>query len=96
MASRYGFRFEDKAIEPLRGYFNERIKDTNFGNGREARSFVENCQMTMADRLMRLPQRKRTKTVLQLFTKKDVLETISKLSSNDKQQSGVLCRYGFR
>ncbi|MCR5108764.1 MAG: AAA family ATPase [Lachnospiraceae bacterium] len=95
IALRYGYTFEDRALDPLTGYFEERVKDENFGNGREARSFVDNCQMTLAERVMKLPENRRTKKIMQLITKEDVEETIERLNKSYKSQGGKRVRYGF-
>ena len=97
IAGRYGYEFEDGALNALSGYFSERIHDENFGNGREARSFVDNCQMTMASRLMRIPASRQTKRMMQLITKEDVENTVKRLSSADTSQEGRKRKitYGF-
>ena len=95
IAARYGFSFEDRALEPLREFFGDRIRDANFGNGREARSFVDNCQMTLAERIMKIPPAKRTRKMMQLITGEDVMKTVSKLRNSDRNQTGSRARYGF-
>ncbi len=72
IATRYGFMFEEGALIPVLEYFANRVNDENFGNGREARSFVDNCQMTLAERVMKCPANKQTKKMMQLITKEDV------------------------
>lgn len=95
IAGRYGFRFEESALELIRNYFEKRVRDVNFGNGREARSFVDNCQMTMAERIMKLPRDKRTRKMMQIITLADVDATIGRLESSQKSQIGASARYGF-
>ena len=95
IAGRYGFVFEEDAMAPVYTYFEKRVGDNNFGNGREARSFVDNCQMTMAERIMEIPAAKQTKRMMQVITKKDVIDTVKKLSEADDSQYGRGVRYGF-
>ena len=95
IAGRYGFMFEEDAMGPVYTYFEKRVGDSNFGNGREARSFVDNCQMTMADRIMEIPAAKQTKRMMQMITKKDVIDTVKKLTEADDNQYGRGVRYGF-
>ncbi|MCR5626045.1 MAG: AAA family ATPase [Lachnospiraceae bacterium] len=95
IANRFGFTFDDNALDSLTDYFDARVKDENFGNGREARSFVDNCQMTVAERVMKLPEGKRTKKMMQRITKEDVEETISRLKKSYENQTGNKIRYGF-
>ena len=95
IAGRYGFVFEEDAMAPVYTYFEKRVGDNNFGNGREARSFVDNCQMTMAERIMEIPAAKQTKRMMQVITKKDVIDTVKKLSEADDSQYGRVVRYGF-
>ena len=95
IASRYGYVFEEGVDETLKAYFEKRIPDPDFGNGREARSFVDNCQMVMAERIMKLPVNRRTKRSMQVITGTDVLKTIKKLEHSEKNQSGKTTKFGF-
>ncbi len=95
IASRYEYVFEDDAAQEIKAYFEKRILDPDFGNGREARSFVDNCQMVLAERIMKLPTNKRTKRSMQVITVADVKKTIKKLEYSDRNQSGRTARFGF-
>ncbi len=95
IAGRYGYIFEDGALDGLEGYYAKRICDERFGNGREARSFVDNCQMTLASRIMNIPPNKQTRKMMQLITKEDVDMTIKRLSESDDNQTGKKVIYGF-
>ena len=66
MFEKFDLRYEDKeAIKKnIYEYFERRVKDDNFGNGREARSFVENCHRRIANRIMKNPEAKWTKKEL--------------------------------
>ncbi len=96
IAGRYGFIFEEGALASVKAYFESRIHDSNFGNGREARSFVDNCQMTLAERVMEVPAGKQTKRMMQLITKEDVTETLKRLNdANNNQYGRRTVRLGF-
>ena len=98
MFEKFDLKYEDKdAIEKnIYAYFEQRVKDDNFGNGREARSFVENCHRRIANRIMRSPQVKRTKKELQMIHVEDVQETINELNSINQIQMGKGDSMGFR
>jgi DNA replication protein DnaC len=52
IAKAKSYKIEDGCEEILRSYFTERIKDSNFANGREARVLLETCETYIADRLL--------------------------------------------
>ena len=95
IAGRYGYEFEEGAVDLLGDYFSMRMKDEAFGNGREARSFVDNCQMTMASRIMHIPAGKKTKRMMQIITREDVQNTVDRLRQADENQLGKRVSYGF-
>lgn len=74
--------------ELLKAYFSERVSDRNFGNGREARSVLENVMIYTAERTMKLPVRKQSKKVLSTITKEDVYQAIGKLKEGYFMQKG--------
>ena len=76
------------ADEMIREYFAERVKTEDFGNGREARSLLENTVISAAARVMALPEKKRTKKVMQELTAEDVKEAIERLSAGNQMQRG--------
>lgn len=76
------------ANESIHDYFTTRIKDKNFGNGREARSLLENAMVFAARRIMDLPKRKQTKKAMCEISKVDVEKAIEKMKDNDKMQIG--------
>ena len=76
------------ANEDILEYFKHRVNDENFGNGREARSLMENAIVYAAKRVMSLPKRKRTKKVMKEITRDDVQKAIAKMTENDKMQLG--------
>ncbi len=79
----------DKAANAsIREYFACRVKDQNFGNGREARSLLENAMMYAASRVMSLPERKRTKKVMSFIKQEDVQKAIQRMTESDLMQTG--------
>ena len=52
------------ADEWIRAYFEKRFKASDFGNGREARSLVENAFRYAAERVMAVPESKRTRKMM--------------------------------
>ncbi len=46
------YTLDESASSDLRDYFEERIRDVNFGNGREARSLLESTVVFAAKRIM--------------------------------------------
>ncbi len=76
-------------------YFKERVDCNDFGNGREARSFLEECQRHAAHRVMSLPPNKITKKTLKQITLEDVENTIRRLRNSNEVQEGRKYRLGF-
>jgi SpoVK/Ycf46/Vps4 family AAA+-type ATPase len=85
------------ADELIRTYFEERVKATDFGNGREARSLLENITMKAAVRTMANQDSQITKTMLQKLTAEDVKLALSQIRSSYRQQLGRRGKeYGFK
>lgn len=81
----------------IHDYFAERSKANDFGNGREARSLLENITVKAAMRTMSLPESKLTKKVLQELTIEDVQAAIRQQQESYEQQQGVMRKQcGFR
>ena len=89
------FTITKKANELIRSYFAERCVDRSFGNGREARSFVETCMMFVAHRAMSLAAEDMTKKAFQEIRLEDVKLAIEKLQAGSKQQKGRKNNCGF-
>ncbi len=69
-------------------FFESRVKDEDFGNGREARSLLENTAVQAARRLSDVPASKITKTMLQKITLEDVKKAIDKMKTSAIIQKG--------
>ena len=78
----------EDANEAILAYFATRTDDQNFGNGREARSLLENALVFAAHRIMSLPKSKKTKKVMCEITKDDIAKAIAHMTDSDKQQIG--------
>lgn len=81
----------------IRDYFAERSKANDFGNGREARSLLENITCKAASRVMLLPEAKITKKALQELKVEDVEAALKQQKDGYEQQQGALRKIcGFR
>lgn len=82
------FTIAKEADEFIRKYFEKRAKSSNFGNGREARSLVENAFRYAAERVMAVPESKRTKKMLSELTAEDMKRAIDSLNEGNLMQNG--------
>lgn len=89
------FTITKKANDLIRSYFEQRCSDRSFGNGREARSFVETCMMFVAHRAMSLAAENMTKKAFQEIRLEDVKLAIEKLQAGSRQQKGRKNNCGF-
>lgn len=79
----------DKSADTLiENYFAARVKNPNFGNGREARSLLENALVFAAARIMELPEEKRTKKIMNEVACEDMEKAIARLQNDNVMQSG--------
>ena len=82
------FNVEEGADAVIQEYFAERVKAEDFGNGREARSLLENAIISAAARIMELPEKKRTKKMLQELTTEDMQNAVARLRGGNQLQRG--------
>lgn len=94
-ASNLQFVISKDADAVMLEYFKERVDCDDFGNGREARSFLEECQRHAAHRVMSLPPNKITKKILKQITLEDVKSTVYRLRNSNEVQVGRKRRLGF-
>lgn len=78
---------EKSAQQYLYDYFAERIKDENFGNGREARSLLETCVVYAAKRVFSAEKKKYSVQELKQITSEDVRIAIAKSKEFNDTQS---------
>ena len=88
LAKNKNYILSHEGDELIKEYFAKRAKDADFGNGREARSFLENMTTHAARRTMNLPAQKITKKVLQELTLEDIKATIEQMSEAYSMQKG--------
>lgn len=69
-------------------YFEERVKDPNFGNGREARSLLENAMVFSAVRVMQLPENRRTKKNMSEIKVEDIASAVKQMRNDNIMQRG--------
>ena len=98
MFNKFDLKYENKGVteELIKAYFQERTKADNFGNGREARSFVENCHRRLANRIMKSLDCKRNRKEIQAVRIEDVQAAIEELTNINKIHMGKECSVGFR
>ena len=91
------YQLVKEADELIRSYFEERVKAPDFGNGREARSLLENIAREAAARIMKLPENKQTKKALQELTIVDVQAALAQQREAYVMQRGQLAKKcGFK
>lgn len=81
------FIVEKSAQQYLHEYFSERIKDENFGNGREARSLLETCVVYAAKRAFAEEKKKYSVQELKQIKTEDVCAAIAKSKEFNDTQS---------
>ena len=81
----------------IREFFETRVKESDFGNGREARSLLENATVQAAKRLSKVPEKELTRRMLQQLTVEDIRCGIERMRSAKTVQKGaeVKRRLGF-
>lgn len=80
----------------VREYFEERCKEEDFGNGREARSLLENASAEAARRLSGIPEKEITEAMLKEMKTADVRRAIERMRRALNVQKGVgRTRLGF-
>lgn len=82
------FLLSHEGDDMIREYFAERSLAPDFGNGREARSLLENITAQAAKRLMGVPAEKLTKKMLQELTLADIEETLVRMRQAYNMQRG--------
>lgn len=90
------YNLSRKVDDIVRKYFEERVKSTDFGNGREARSLLENSMKEAAIRLSKLSDDQITTRMLQEIKPEDVEIAVRRTREGHTMQSGKKTRtYGF-
>lgn len=87
-AKNQGFILNRRVDPDLLDYFKERTKDRNFGNGREARSLLENAMVFAAGRVKKIPVGKIKKRQLQEITVSDIRKALERMRKGNQMQAG--------
>ncbi len=96
LAASSAFDVPKAADKYVREYFAQRIKEDDFGNGREARSLLENASAQAAGRLVRIPDNRITCDMLRKISVNDVKNAIEKMRRSAAIQKGIgRNRFGF-
>lgn len=89
------FSLSRKADDDIRAYFEERRMDPNFGNGREARSLLENAMIFAAQRTKGLKAREMTKRKMREISVSDIRHAIERMRFATRMQNGRSIRKGI-
>lgn len=87
-AKNQGFILNRRVDPEILAYFKERTKDRNFGNGREARSLLENAMVFAAARVKKIPVGKIKKRQLQEITVSDIRKALERMHKSNQMQMG--------
>lgn len=90
-----GYKADRKAVEDIKNYFATRINDRDFGNGREARSLLENATVFVAKRLAGIDEDKLTRKMLVEIKLEDIRNAIKKTKEMHNMQQVHVGNYGF-
>lgn len=91
------YRIPKAADKYVLEFFSERAKEEDFGNGREARSLLENATVQAAKRISKVPDKKVTKQMLQQLTVNDICKAIERMRKAQQSQKGAKKRsLGFQ
>lgn len=88
IVNKNGMIMNDANDSLIKNYFVNRCNSQDFGNGREARSFVELLQRCIAERVMSQNPDTITNKQLNQVLKNDIVLTITKLKEMNAQQIG--------
>ena len=88
LAERQHYILDEEAREGVFCHFAERIKDDNFGNGREARRLLETSVSCAASRVLSQNKKNYTKIELQKILREDVERAIQQMEYAQEVQNG--------
>lgn len=87
-AKNLGFILNRRVDPEILAYFKERTRDRSFGNGREARSLLENAMVFAAGRVKKIPIGKIKKRQLQEITVSDIRKALERMRKSNQMQAG--------
>lgn len=79
VAENGNYRLEDGVEELVKCFFEKRVKERDFGNGREARALLETAVVYAAKRTMSSGKTDFTKKEMTLLTKEDIRQAAEKM-----------------
>lgn len=88
IARKQKYQLTHQCDEEIKAYFANRVKDVNFGNGREARSLLEHIVTQAASRLAGKSLDKLDKKTLSQLTREDVQCAIRRMEKDSLMQTG--------
>ncbi|MBR4760058.1 MAG: AAA family ATPase [Lachnospiraceae bacterium] len=88
LAEKASLKLTKDADEDIAAYFQERYRQNDFGNGREARNFIEQCQRRIAGRIAGMDASEVTDAQLSDITARDVQDVIAECRSIRVAQIG--------
>lgn len=87
IAENQEYHVDESVRELVVSYFEKRIKDENFGNGREARRLLENAVVFAASRVFQGDKKKYSKEEMQSIAYEDVRNAIQQVEMEDLVQN---------
>ncbi len=91
-----GFNIDPSMDNRIKEYFSKRMSRDDFGNGREARSLLENSMMEAAKRVGKIDKNSITEEMLKEIKAEDVEKAINCMEKGILMQTGKVIKSGFR
>lgn len=89
MAKVQNYIVDNCAREAVYAHFYKRVKDQNFGNGREARSLLETSILFAAKRLFAKEKTKYTKIQMQTLVYEDIVKAIERVERSQMEATAT-------
>lgn len=95
IAENSNYKLQPGTKEAVKEFFEERVHDKDFGNGREARAFLENTVLFAARRIMKKNKESYTDDELMTLTLEDIKAAAEKMGRGFGMQQKKVTRIGF-
>ena len=96
LAQNNGYQLDKSMDGEITAFFEKRMKDPNFGNGREARSLLDNAISFAALRVSKRETKELTMKAAQRISAEDIRKALAKMSNSYEQQVGRSSEGFFR
>jgi hypothetical protein len=97
IAKNQKYKVDEKTRPIIEEHFKKRVKDDNFGNGREARSLLETSVLFAANRIFKEDKKKYTREEMQTIIYEDVAAAIKQVEKGEMVQNVVYGNsFGFK